>query len=142
MKHLLKLAIVIAVPVAVVAALVSWPILDEVETGKTPEYRDIVPRDYTSTEATVGKAAKAAVERLSGWQLVGSGSGPGGTEIRAVATSRLPLTSDVTIRIRRTGGRTQVSVRSKSRKWPLDLGQNARNIRAFLAELDHTMYLP
>lgn len=143
MRHLIRPVLLIAAAAGVVWALTSWPRLREVETGKTPEYPELRVRDYGSAESVVGKAAKAAVERLPRWSLVGAGSGPGGTEIRAVAaTPLLPIRSDVTIRIRREGAKTRVSVRSRSRVGPLDFGQNARHIRAFLAELDRAMYLP
>ena len=46
----------------------------------------------------------------------------------------------MTIRIRREGGRTRVSVRSKSRSGSADFGQNARNIRLFLTELDRELF--
>lgn len=143
MKHLIKPVLLIALVAGIVWALTSWPRLSEVETGKTPEYPDLRVRDYSSAENVVTKAAKAAVERLPRWSLGASGSGPGGTEIQAVASAAFwPVKSDVTIRIHRDGGKTRVSVRSKSRMGPLDFGQNARNIRDFLAELDRAMYLP
>jgi uncharacterized protein (DUF1499 family) len=54
-----------------------------------------------------------------------------------VATTRwLRFKDDVTIRVRRTGGRTVVSVRSRSRIGKLDFGQNARNIREFFEALN------
>ena len=69
------------------------------------------------------------------------GQGPGGTEIQAVARTRLlRLEDEITIRIRREGGRTRVGVRSKSRSGSADFGQNARNIRLFLTELDHELF--
>ena len=143
MRHLIKPVLLIALVAGIVWALTSWPRLREVETGKTPEYPDLRVRDYSSAENVVAKAAKAAVERLPRWSLGASGSGPRGTEIQAVASAPLlPVKSDVTIRIHRDGGKTRVSVRSKSRMGPLDFGQNARNIRDFLAELDRAMYLP
>lgn len=143
MRHLAKPVLLIALVAGVIWALTSWPRLSEVETGKTPEYPELRVRDYGSAESVVAKAAKAAVDRLPRWTLVGSGSGPGGTEIRALASPPvLPLKSDVTIRIHRSGGKTRVSVRSKSRVGPFDFGQNARNIQAFMAELDRAMYLP
>jgi len=40
------------------------------------------------------------------------------------------------VRIRREGGKTLVSVRSRSRWGPSDFGQNARNVRELLAALD------
>jgi len=143
MRHLIKPVVLIAVVAGIVWALTSWPRLREVETGKTPEYPELRVRDYSSAEGVVAKAAKTSVERLPRWSFAGSGSGPGGTEIRAVASGPWwPVKSDVTIRIRREAGKTRISVRSRSRTGPLDFGQNARNVRDFLAELDRAMYLP
>jgi hypothetical protein len=47
------------------------------------------------------------------------------------------LESEITVRIRSAGGgRTTVSVKSRSPGAPWALGQNARHIRDFLAALD------
>jgi uncharacterized protein (DUF1499 family) len=122
-------------------AYFHWPRLSEVETGRTPEYPDLRVRDYMAGEDKVAKAARQTVERLPRWTFVAQGKGPGGSEIQAVArTGVLRLQDDVTIRIRREAGRTRVSVRSKSRSGSADFGQNARNIRLFLAELDRELF--
>lgn len=132
-------ALLVAVALAAGAfwAATSWPRLNDVETGRTPAYPDLGVRDYAAGEETVSRAARAAIAELPRWQLVGSGRGPGGSEIQAVAAVPIRVfKQDVTIRIRRQSGRTRVSVRSRSRVGKWDFGQNARNIRAFLAELD------
>jgi hypothetical protein len=49
------------------------------------------------------------------------------------------LKDDVTVRARREGGRTRVSVRSRSHLRVWDFGRNARNIRELLAALDAEM---
>ena len=122
-------------------AYFHWPRLNEVETGRTPEYPELRIRDFMAGEDKVAKAARATVERLPRWTFVASGKGPGGTAIQAVAKTRiLRLEDDVTIRIRREGGRTRVSVHSKSRSGSADFGQNARNIRLFLSELDRELF--
>jgi len=111
-----------------------------VETGKTPEYPDLKPRDYAAGAEKVAQAAKAAIARLPAWTFVGAGQGPAGTEIQAVHTTRvLRFKDDVTIRITRPAGRTRVSVRSKSRVGAWDFGQNARNIRELLSALDREL---
>jgi uncharacterized protein (DUF1499 family) len=122
-------------------AFFHWPRLSEVETGRTPEYPELRVRDFMAGEGKIAKAARATVERLPRWTFVAEGRGPGGSEIQAVARTRiLRLEDDVTIRIRREGGRTRVSVRSKSRSGSADFGQNARNIRLFLSELDRELF--
>jgi uncharacterized protein (DUF1499 family) len=113
-----------------------WPLLNVVETGKTPAYPDLQPREYRASEEQVEKALRAAVDGLPGWRYVGSGSGPGGRALQALYTLPVGLEHDVDVRIRRDGGVTRVSVRSRSRVGPIDLGQNARNIRSLLSALD------
>ena len=122
------------------AALVYWPRINDVETGRTPEYADLRVQRFAPGEERVTKAARGAVAALPGWELVGGGRGPGGAELQAVARTRvLRFKDDVTVRIRRREGATEVSVRSRSRVGKLDFGQNARNIRAFQAELERQM---
>jgi uncharacterized protein (DUF1499 family) len=117
----------------------AWPRLNDVETGRTPEYSDLQPREYAAPPDRVLKAATAAVEGL-GWTYVGSGQGPGGSELKAIArTPILRFSNDITVRIRRASGRTTVSVRSESRYGKWDFGQNARNIRTLLGELDRQL---
>jgi uncharacterized protein (DUF1499 family) len=111
-----------------------------VETGRTPEYPDLHPVDYRLGVEPVAKAAREAIARLPRWSVVGSGSGVGGAEIRATRSTRLGFVDDITIRVHRMGERTQVTVRSKSRLGYLDFGQNARNIREFLEQLDREMF--
>jgi uncharacterized protein (DUF1499 family) len=112
-----------------------WPVLNVVETGRTPEYPDIVPRKVAASPGKVFDAAMHAVNRLPRWSVVSYDEGTG--HIRAEATTRmLRFVDDVTIRIEPDGDRFTVHVRSASRVGKGDFGQNARNIRAFLSELD------
>jgi uncharacterized protein (DUF1499 family) len=139
MKTLLKLALLVLAGL-LVWAYATWPRINDVETGKTPEYPDLRPKMYGASVAKVAKASEEAIGHLPRWTLVGSGSGPLGHSIQAVSTTRvLRFKDDVTIRIYREGVWTYVTVRSKSRIGKGDFGQNARNIRAFLAELDRLM---
>jgi uncharacterized protein (DUF1499 family) len=137
---LLKPLLLVAIAAAAVWAITAWPHINDVETGKTPEYPDLKPRDHAASVATVAHAAKAVIARMPAWTFVGAGQGPAGTEIQAVHTTRVwRFKDDVTIRITRPGGRTRVSVRSKSRVGAWDFGQNARNIREFLGALDREL---
>lgn len=118
-------------------AATRWPLINDVETGGTPGYPDLQVRHYRADEAAVEQAVKRALARLPRWAYVGSGSGPGGRFVSAVHTTRvLRFEDDVTVRIKREADRTRVSVRSRSRVGTADFGQNARNIRELLAELD------
>lgn len=128
---------------AAAVALTRWPLINDVETGRTPEYPDLRVQRFTAPEQRVTRAARAAVTALPGWELIGSGRGPGGAELQAVASTRvLRFKDDVTVRIRKKDDLTEVSVRSRSRVGKADFGQNARNIRAFQAELERQMLQP
>jgi uncharacterized protein (DUF1499 family) len=134
---MLKKLLVLVVLAGAGVAVTAWPRINSVETGRTPEYPDLQPREYRQSEKAVAEAARSVVEGLPRWRLVGSGRGPGGTAIHALATTLvLRFQDDVTIRIRRKAGKTQLSVRSSSRAGKWDFGQNARNIRKLLAALD------
>jgi hypothetical protein len=131
-----KVALVLLAAAAILA-YVHWPPINDVETGKTPQYPDLQVQRFPASEERVAKAARAAIVALPGWEVLGTGRGPGGSEVAAVARAPgLPLKYDVTVRIRRRSGATELTVRSRSRVGPIDLGQNARNIRELLAALD------
>lgn len=137
-KWVLVLALGSTVVLGVVAVLKIWPTINVVETGKTPEYPDVVPRQYPAPKDRVLEAAVQAVGRMPRWTLVSSRPEHG--EIRAEATTRLfRFVDDVTIRCVEQNGVTAVNVRSASRVGRGDLGQNARNIRAFFAALDRQL---
>ncbi len=140
MRTLLKRLLGIAVIVALAVALTTWPLINDVETGKTPEYPDLRVREYPASLERVGKALEAALAKLPRWEIVGSGHGQAGHRLEAVHTTRVfRFKDDVSVRIWRDGERTKVSVRSKSRIGKGDLGQNARNIRELLAALDREL---
>jgi uncharacterized protein (DUF1499 family) len=140
MKGAFKVLLLVAAAGAILFAATRWPLLSDVETGRTPEYPDLQPRAYAQGEDAVAKAARAAVDRLPRFTFVGSGSGRGGSELQALATAPvIPVKSDVNVRIKRERGATRVSVRSRSRFGKIDLGQNARNVREFLAALDEQL---
>jgi hypothetical protein len=136
MRQLLRGLLVIALVAGAAVAATRWPRINVVETGRTPEYPELREREYAAPEAAVGRAAKAAVATLPGWTFVGAGQGPGGTSIQALATNPAPVKTEMTITIRRQGGKTVVRVRARSTFGPWDFGQGARHIEAFLAELD------
>jgi hypothetical protein len=139
-QNVLKVLLVAAV-LGAAWAYVHWPRVTEVETGRTPEYPDLKVRDYMTSEDKVAKAARATVERLPAWTFVAQGKGPGGAEIQAKArTPWVRSDADVVVRVRREGGRTRVTVRSRWSVGPMDFGQNARTIQLFLAELDQELF--
>jgi uncharacterized protein (DUF1499 family) len=132
----------LAVPGVLLGALTAcWPVINDVETGKTPEYPDLVPRTYEAKPEQVFDAALHAIHRLPRWSLVSHRLESG--EIRAETRTRLfRFVDDVTILVREEGGKTVVSVRSASRVGKGDFGQNARNIRSFFEELDAQLQRP
>ena len=123
---------------AVFALLKAWPTINIVETGKTPEYPDVVPRQYPTSKDRAFDAALHAVGRMPRWTLVSSRPEQGG--IQAEVTTRLfRFVDDVTIHCVEQNGITAVTVRSASRVGRGDFGQNARNIRAFFDALDRQL---
>ena len=56
----------------VLFALRAWPLINVVETGRTPEYPDITPRVYRVSTDRVFDAALHAVHWLPRWSLVSS----------------------------------------------------------------------
>ena len=138
MKRTLGWTLIVLVVLGAGWAATAWPRLNDVETGRTPEYPDLQVRTYPESPARVAEALKEALARLPRWTVVGSGRGPRGTVVTAVHQTRVfRFEDDVTVRIRRDpAGGTTVSVRSQSRVGKWDFGQNARNIRELLAALD------
>jgi uncharacterized protein (DUF1499 family) len=142
MKHLMKQLAVLAAIGGGIWIVTAWPRISEVETGRTPEYPDLRPHDYGAGVEAVVKAVKDATARLPRWEIVGIGKGPVGSEIQAVKSLPLipPLKYDVSIRVHHEGGRSRVTVRSRSRTGPWDFGQNARNVRELLDALDREVF--
>lgn len=122
--------------VAMVVTAAIWPILGEVETGNTPEYPDIQPHYYSADPDELYDEAIAAVDELDRWQRVDQHS----SDHRVEATRNLwvpGVTDELTIRVEPvTEFVTRVHVHSRSGFEYADFGQNARNIREFLDEMD------
>lgn len=117
-----------------VGIVVFWPLINRAETGKTPEYPDLQLLTVALPPSRVFEAALAVARSLPRWTVVKADPATG--VIEAEARTRLwRFVDDVTIRIAGQGWRSTVSVLSASRVGKGDLGQNARNIRAFLDAL-------
>ena len=141
MRHLLKQLLVLGVVIGALWAATAWPRINDVETGKTPEYPDLQVKLYSQPPEKVAKAAEQTLKELPRWTLLGQGRGPGGYSFRAVhETKAFRFKDDVTVEIRRDGQWTKVKVRSRSRVGKWDFGQNARNIRELLAEMDRQVF--
>jgi len=134
------LAVLLLVAAAAAALCLAWPRIHEVETGRTPEYPDLRPRTYAAGLDRVAAAVKAAAGGLPRWRVVGAATGARGADVQAEhAIPLIGLKEDVTVRLRRQGGRTEVGVLSRSAWFRWDFGQNARNVRELLAALDDEM---
>jgi uncharacterized protein (DUF1499 family) len=142
--RLLRWLILATTLACVVAAATLWPRVREAETGTAPGSGPLAPRIYSQSPAEVSRAVETALAALPGWSLRASGSGAAGHAIQA--EHRLlrfaPFAEDVTVTIRPTERGSRISARSRSRVGPWDLGQNARNLRELLAELDRRLARP
>jgi uncharacterized protein (DUF1499 family) len=109
----------------------------EVAAMQQKAYPDIAPLVLNAPKEKVFEAAKAAVAS-TGMQLVDADAAQG--RIEANQTSMLwGFTDDVVVRIVADGNATRVDVRSKSRVGRSDLGQNAKRIRTYLANLRNSV---
>ena len=128
---------------AVVAMLASawmWPVIDEVETGITPEYPEIQPHYYSTDPQRIYEEVVAGVEDLSGWEIADDQLSV--LRINARRHGTLWGVDEVTVRVEPvTEFVSQVHVKSASsgRLSPTDFGRNARNIEQFLGELDRRL---
>jgi uncharacterized protein (DUF1499 family) len=139
-----KRLILVALLAGVAVLVFAWPRINVVETGRTPEYPDLQPREYAASPEGVAKAVREALAERPRWNYVGSASGGREVQIQAVHATRVfRFKDDVAVSLRSIGeNRTRVSVRSRSRLGKWDFGQNARNIRELLAELDRRLPRP
>jgi hypothetical protein len=156
--------VILAMPAFVVAEMVRLPRLSDVSTDtqdppgftnpaaatrplpdavdraeQARAYPDIVARHYpVSPERVFTEALKLAEAR--GWRLVFTDApDPEDADASIEATAKtqvLSLPVDVSIRILADDDGTLVDMRSASRIGAHDLGDNARRIRAFFADLD------
>lgn len=126
-------------PIGFVLILLGrWPRVDAVATGATPEYPYLKPLTFPELPHVVFQVATRVVERMPGWEIAHADLDEGIIQARAVSRP-FGFKSDVTITIHRGGSVTQVSVRSQSVGASLggrDFGQNARNVRRFLKDLE------
>ncbi len=113
-----------------------WPLINDVETGGTPEYPDIQPQRVALDPHTTLEECEAVARTMLRWTV--EQVDVEARTVIAVCKSRLfSFKDDITIRVTEDpGGGAVVFMRSKSRVGRGDFGQNARTIRAFQAALD------
>lgn len=138
MKRKLYIAAGSVAALLVIMMMVSacmWPMINEVETGKTPEYPEVQPGYYSTEPDRILRESAASVEALERWVLVEQNQAQ--RQIAAERRTRLGFVDDIIIRVEPvTEFVSQVNVRSASRVGKGDFGQNARNIEEFFVELD------
>jgi uncharacterized protein (DUF1499 family) len=140
MNTLLKWLLVAAVVVGLVVVFTTWPLIHDVETGKSPEYPDLRVKEYAASPDRVARALDRALAGLSGWEVVGSGHGQASHSLQAIHTTPIVrLQQEVSVRIWRETEKTRVAVRSRSRIGLPDFGQNARNVRELQAALEREL---
>jgi uncharacterized protein (DUF1499 family) len=114
------------------------PLVNDVTTGRTPEYPGLQPRRYPQDPSTVFRAIQAVAGTRPGWRITMADPVKG--LLHAEAHVQLtPFTDDVTLWVEPLDSGSQVRMRSHSRVGRADLGVNARRIRAFLSALDHEL---
>ena len=119
---------------ALVAASI-WPVMNDVETGTTPEYPDILPQFYNAEPLRVFEETLGATKSLENWTVISNDQKT--FQIVAERRTQLGFIDDVLIRVEPvTDFATQIQVRSTSRVGKGDFGQNARNIEELFAAID------
>ena len=123
----------------VLVAATIWPVIDAVETGKTAEYPEVLPRYYSADPGRVFDEVRASVEALEGFEETSFDEAT--RTVEGVITGPVfGLEHDLTVRVQVvTEFVTRVRVRSASRVGKGDLGQNARNIETFFVEMDRRL---
>jgi hypothetical protein len=110
----------------------------------SPERREKCRRAYPellgglTLELSAGRAlalAEAAARAQPGW-TVRRVDATAGLVTAVAVTPLIHFRDDVTVRVRASGGRTRVDVRSRSRLGRDDLGANAGRIRRYLRALE------
>jgi uncharacterized protein (DUF1499 family) len=142
MKRRLLTIVGILAGLAVTGMLVAasiWPVINVVETGKTPEYPEVQPQYYTAEPQRVFEESRSSIEAMERWEVVSSQ--PANHVVKAThSTYVFGFVDDVTVWIEPvTEFVTRVRVRSASRIGKGDFGQNARNIQQFFGALDERL---
>ena len=115
-----------------------WMAFNDVTTGRTPAYPEIVPHIYRQPPATVYAAGIDAMRHMRRWRIVGQEPEAGRIEAE-IRTFLFDFTDDVNVWIEQEGSGSRVMIRSHSRVGKGDLGENARTIQALQAEMDRRL---
>ena len=110
--------------------------VNDVTTGRTPEYPELQPRVYRRSMEDVITAAVETCEGL-GWRVVTEDR----VDWRVYAEVPVPpaFTDDFDVRFSDTEEGVLVMVRSRARVGRGDLGFNAGHVRSFQREMDRRL---
>ena len=112
-----------------------WPLINSVETGKTPEYPDIQPCLYSIPIDQAYNATHGVLQSLSRWRVVQVDKQNGMIGVEATSLF-FRFIDDITIKIDEIKGKSRIHARSVSRVGKWDFGQNARNLRLFFRSME------
>ena len=139
-KALIALVILAGVSTTAIMVCASvWPTINRVETGKTIEYPDILPKTYQLGYDRVYDEALAAAKDQEGWAVTSEERATGCIEAQ-MTMDVLGWRHDMTITVKKRGTFvSRVYALSQGMDAPGDLGQNARNINAYFEALDERL---
>tara|TARA_Y100000589_G_C26948757_1_gene545571 strand:+ start:52 stop:504 length:453 start_codon:yes stop_codon:yes gene_type:complete len=120
------------------ASISIWPPINDVETGKTPEYPQIQPIVFNTNALTTFWTAARTAKTMPLWTLTSVQQKD--LRIRAEAsTSTIGFVDLVDIYITASDKGSSVNVRSRSQVGKSDFGVNARRVEAYLRRLKTNM---
>ncbi len=132
-------ALAVLATVAVGVSSQLYPTINRVETGVTPEYPALRPRTFQLGYDRVFDEASSAISDLEGWK-VDSVNREAGT---LNASMEMPITGwqhKISIQVtKKTRYTTKVGLVSENPENAGDLGQNARNVDAYLTALSERL---
>jgi hypothetical protein len=109
------------------------------DTAGDPRLRT---REYAISAHELAAAIELAARRITNWEYIGTAGVDGRTTIVFERTSRMwKLKDDVILRVEQVDDRVRLTGESRSRLDYGDLGQNPRNLRRILTELDSVLEL-
>jgi uncharacterized protein (DUF1499 family) len=107
---------------------------NDVETGATPAYPDVLPLELPMGADDAYRIALEAARSMPLWTI--HDEDPGERRLYAVAsTRRMKFVDDVEVWVEPLARSSRVHARSASRIGFTDFGTNARRLRAYLARV-------
>lgn len=114
------------------------PRINDVQTGRTPQYPDVQPLHVKRPPDEVFSAVAQLAGTQKRWTVVKVD--PQTRTLAAEARTKLwRFVDDVTVTVEAEPGGSVVNMRSRSRVGKGDLGTNAKRIKSFLRRLERTL---